>query len=58
MDNTCKNKILLKLIRSRPGKKIIFVKYLGTQEQITEFLDWEKIPYAVVSRRNDQPDQG
>ncbi len=47
MDNTCKNKILLKLIRSSPGKKIVFVKYLGTQEQITEFLDWEKIPYAL-----------
>ncbi|MGA6925268.1 MAG: C-terminal helicase domain-containing protein, partial [Desulfosarcina sp.] len=47
MADTCKNKILLKLLRSRPGKKIVFVKYLGTQEQITEFLDWQKIPYAL-----------
>jgi SNF2 family DNA or RNA helicase len=47
MADTCKNKILLKLIRSRPGKKIVFVKYLGTQQQVTEFLDWERIPYAL-----------
>jgi SNF2 family DNA or RNA helicase len=46
MDNTAKNQILLKLIRSRPGKKVVFVKYLGTQEQIMEFLDWENISYA------------
>jgi len=47
MADTRKNKILLKLIRSAPGKKIVFVKYLGTLEHITDFLSWEKIPHAV-----------
>ena len=47
MADTRKNKILLKLIRSAPGKKIIFVKYIGTLEHITEFLSWQKIPHAV-----------
>ncbi len=47
MADTRKNKILLKLIRSAPGKKIIFVKYLGTLAHITDFLSWEKIPHAV-----------
>ena len=32
---------------SAPGKKIVFVKYLGTLEHITDFLSWEKIPHAV-----------
>ena len=47
MADTCKNRILLKLIRSGPGKKIIFVKYIGTLEQIRDFLTWENIPHAV-----------
>ncbi len=47
MADTRKNRILLKLIRSAPGKKIIFVKYLGTLEHVTEFLTWENIPHAV-----------
>jgi len=47
MADTRKNQILLKLIRSAPGKKIVFVKYLGTLEHITDFLSWEKIPHAV-----------
>ena len=47
MADTCKNKILLKLIRSRPEKKIIFVKYIGTLEQIRDFLTWENIPHAI-----------
>ena len=47
MADTCKNRFLLELVRSRPGKKIIFVKFMGTLEQITDFLSWEKIPHAV-----------
>jgi SNF2 family DNA or RNA helicase len=47
MADTRKNEILLKLIGSAPGKKIIFVKYLGTLEHIAEFLSREKIPHAV-----------
>lgn len=51
MADTCKNRILLELVRSRPGKKIIFVKFMGTLEQITDFLSWEKIPHAVFHGR-------
>jgi len=47
MADTRKNRVLLKLIRSSPGKKIVFVKYLGTLEQITDFLAWENISHAV-----------
>jgi len=47
MADTRKNKIMLKLIRSAPGKKIVFVKYLGTSEHITDFLSLKKIPHAV-----------
>ena len=47
MADTRKNRILLKLIRQAPGKKIIFVKYLGTLEHVTAFLDREKIAYAI-----------
>jgi superfamily II DNA or RNA helicase len=47
MADTCKNRIVRELVRSRPGKTIIFVKFMGTLEQITDFLSWEKIPHAV-----------
>jgi superfamily II DNA or RNA helicase len=51
MDDTRKNRVLLKLLRGTKGKKIIFVKYLGTLEHLTDFLDWEKIPHAVFHGR-------
>ncbi|MBC2711805.1 MAG: DEAD/DEAH box helicase [Desulfosarcina sp.] len=47
MGDTRKNKILLKLIRAAPGKKIIFVKYIGTLEHIRDFLTWENTPHAL-----------
>ncbi|MBF0121642.1 MAG: DEAD/DEAH box helicase [Desulfobacterales bacterium] len=47
MNDTSKNKLLLKVIRSSPGKIIIFVKYIGTMDYISEFLSWENIPYAL-----------
>ncbi|RLC26198.1 MAG: ATP-dependent helicase [Deltaproteobacteria bacterium] len=47
LDHTRKNKFLLKLIRSSPGKKIIFVKYIGTLDHISDFLSWEEIPHAL-----------
>ena len=55
MADTCKNKILLKLIRSGSGKKIIFVKYIGTLEQIRDFLTWENIPHAVFHGQMTNP---
>lgn len=47
MDDTRKNKVLLKLIRSTSGKKIIFVKFLGTVEHLSEFLSWQQISHAL-----------
>ncbi|WP_419655708.1 ATP-dependent RNA helicase [Desulfosarcina variabilis str. Montpellier] len=47
MGDTQKNKVLLKLIRGTPGKMIIFVKYMGTLDHISDFLAWQKIPHAV-----------
>jgi superfamily II DNA or RNA helicase len=47
MGDTQKNKVLLKLMRGTPGKMIIFVKYVGTLEHISDFLGWEQIPHAV-----------
>ena len=44
---TGKNKALLKLIKKTKGKKIIFVKYVGSMEQISEFLAWHNIPHAL-----------
>ncbi len=47
LDHTRKNRLLLKLIKSSPGKKIIFVKYLGTLDHISDFLSWQGIPHAL-----------
>jgi SNF2 family DNA or RNA helicase len=59
MDHTRKNKFLLKLIRSSPGKKIIFVKYLGTLDHISDFLSWEGISHALFhgSMNNRKKDE-
>jgi len=59
MDDTRKNKLLLKLIKSSPGKKIIFVKFLGTLEYVSDFLEWQKIPHAVFhgSMNNRKKDE-
>lgn len=53
LDENSKNKFLLKLIKNSPGKKIVFVKYLGTLEHISEFLEWHAIPFALFHGRMD-----
>ncbi len=53
MDDTSKNRLLLKLIKSTPGKKIIFVKYLGSLDHISDFLSWKNIPHAIFHGRMD-----
>ena len=63
LDETSKNRFLLDLIRSQPGKKIVFVKYRGTLEHVSEFLEWEGIPHALFhgqmdNRRKDEQIQG
>ncbi|MBI9082064.1 MAG: DEAD/DEAH box helicase family protein [Desulfobacterales bacterium] len=47
MDHTGKNRSLLQTIKANPGKIIVFVKYLGTMEHLSEFLSWERIPFSV-----------
>lgn len=47
MGDTEKNKTLHKLIRANHGKKIIFVKYLGTLDHLSEFLTWNNIAHAI-----------
>jgi len=47
MDDTQKNKLLLKVLKTAPGKKIVFVKYLGTLDHISDFLTFQKIPHAL-----------
>ncbi|MFH2046035.1 MAG: SNF2-related protein [Pseudomonadota bacterium] len=47
MGETGKNKTLLKLIQKQKGKIIVFVKYIGSLEQISEFLTWYDIPHVL-----------
>ena len=47
LDDNRKNKVLFKLIKSSPGKIIIFVKYLGTLHHISDFLSRHEIPHAL-----------
>ncbi len=55
MGDTEKNKVLLNLIRSTKGKKIVFVNYLGTLDHLSTFLSWNDIPHAVFhGRMNNQ----
>ncbi len=51
LDESNKNKMLLKLIKASPGKKLVFVKYLGTLEQVSEFLEWHGFPCALFHGR-------
>jgi len=59
LDHTRKNKLLLKLIQLSPGKKIIFVKYLGTLDHISDFLSWKGISHALFhgSMNNRKKDE-
>jgi SNF2 family DNA or RNA helicase len=47
MGETGKNRTLLNLVEKHPGKKIIFVKYRGSLEQVSEFLSWRRISHAL-----------
>ncbi len=53
MGDTEKNKVLLDLVRSTRGKKIVFVNYLGTLDHLSTFLTWKDIPHAVFHGRMD-----
>lgn len=47
IDRTGKNEALLDIIKTNPGKVIVFMKYLGTLAQLSDFLDWEGISYSI-----------
>jgi len=53
LDKNSKNRTLLELIKTFPDKKIIFVKYLGTLEHISDFLAWHRIPHALFHGQMD-----
>ena len=59
MEDNRKNKFLLDLINSAQGKMIIFVKYLGTQEYLSDFLSCARIPHALFhgSMNNQKKDE-
>lgn len=48
---TSKDRLLLKLIRSYPGKMILFVKYHGTLDHVSEFLTDKGISHALFHGR-------
>jgi len=45
--DTPKNMALLKLIKANPEKLIVFVKYRGTVEHLSEFLSWNQISFSL-----------
>ncbi len=47
LDESSKNMQLLQLIKESQGKKIVFVKYLGTLHYVSEFLAWHGISHAL-----------
>jgi SNF2 family DNA or RNA helicase len=56
---TGKNKALLKLLRNTRGKKIVFVKFIGSMEEIADYLSWHGIPFvtfhgAMNNHRKDE----
>jgi SNF2 family DNA or RNA helicase len=53
LEENSKHRILLTLIKASEEKTIVFVKYLGTLEQIAEFLDRQQIPCALFHGRMD-----
>jgi SNF2 family DNA or RNA helicase len=53
LNGSSKNKILLELIKACRDKKIIFVKYLGTLEHVSEFLTWHGISHALFHGQMD-----
>jgi SNF2 family DNA or RNA helicase len=55
MGDTEKNRMLRQLIRSTKGKVIVFVKYLGTLDHLSEFLSWNDIPHSVFHGRMANP---
>ena len=56
---TGKNRALLKLLRNTKGKKIVFVKFIGSMEEIGDYLSWHGIPFVTFygSMSNQKKDE-
>lgn len=56
---TGKNRALLQLLKKQAGKKIVFVKFIGSMEEIAEYLEWNSISYATFhgSMNNRKKDE-
>ena len=50
-DESGKDKFLLGLVKGSPDKIIVFVKYLGTLEHVSEFLARHGLPHALFHGR-------
>jgi len=56
---TGKNKALVKLVKNTKGKKIVFVKYIGSLEEISDYLSWHRISFVTFhgSMNNREKDK-
>jgi len=50
---TSKDRLLFKIIRSYPGKMILFVKYHGTLDHVSEFLTSKGISHSLFHGKMD-----
>jgi len=50
---TGKDRLLFKLIKSNPGKMILFVKYRGTLDHVSEFLTGKGISHSLFHGKMD-----
>jgi len=59
MEETAKNKMVLKLIKKSPEKIIIFVKFTATMAHLSEFLATNKVPHVMFhgGMSNQQKDE-
>jgi SNF2 family DNA or RNA helicase len=56
---TGKNKALVKLVKNTKGKKIVFVKYIGSLEEISDYLSWNSLSFVTFhgSMNNREKDK-
>jgi SNF2 family DNA or RNA helicase len=56
---TGKNKALGKLLKKTRGKKIVFVKYIGSMDEISDYLSWHEVSFvtfhgSMSNRKKDE----
>ncbi|MEA2116063.1 MAG: SNF2-related protein [Thermodesulfobacteriota bacterium] len=56
---TGKNKALGKLLKNTRGKKIVFVKYIGSMDEISDYLSWHDVSFvtfhgSMSNRKKDE----